>query len=118
MARQFDELQRIAVPKENLLQFFDFDAHLDVTEAVEQVKCPVLLMHSRGDRMVPFADGEHLASLLHDCSFVPLSGDNHTMVPGTAGFEEGFEAIDAFLTRMTDGCIALEDAALSEFVQD
>lgn len=102
MARQFDELQRISVPKENLLRFIEFDAHLDVTEAARQVKCPVLLMHSRGDRMVPYTDGEHLASLLHNCTFVSLSGDNHTMVPGTAGFEEGLEAIEAFLHRMTD----------------
>lgn len=97
MARQFDELQRISAPKENLLHFFKFDAYIDVTAAAREVKCPVLLMHSRGDRMVPFADGEHLASLLSNCTFVPLSGDNHTMVPGTDGFEEGFAAIEAYL---------------------
>ncbi len=99
MAREFDELQRIAVPKENLLHFYEFDAHLDITEAAQQVKCPVLLMHSRGDRMVPFSDGEHLASLLQNCTFVPLSGDNHTMVPNTAGFFEGTKAIDEFLKK-------------------
>ena len=77
----------------------DFDAKLDVTEAAGQVQCPVLLMHSRGDLMVPFSDGQYLASLLPNCSFVPLSGDNHALIPGTAGFKECMKAIELFLEQ-------------------
>lgn len=102
MARELDELQRIAVPKENLRNFFEFDARLDVVEPAAKVKCPVLLIHSVGDLMVPFADGEHLASLLPQCQFVAISGDNHTLVPGTPGFEEGLDAIERFLAQFQD----------------
>ena len=99
MAREFDELQRISVPKENLHDFMEFDALLNVTQAARQVKCPVLLMHSRGDLMVPFSDGQHLASLLPNCSFIPLSGDNHALIPGTPAFKQCMQAIEVFLQR-------------------
>jgi len=102
MARGLDELQRLSVPKENLLNFFEFDAHLDVTHAAAQVNCPVLLVHSIGDRMVPFADGEHLASKLSNCKFVPLNGDNHALVPGTDGFDQGMLAMEGFVDQHSE----------------
>lgn len=97
LAREFDELQRIAVPKENLRNFMEFDAQLDITQDAKRVDCPVLLMHSFGDLMVPFSDGKYLASLLPNCTFIPLSGDNHTLIPGTLAFKEGMESIEKFL---------------------
>lgn len=100
MAKELDELQRIAIPKENLLDFFEFDAKLDVSADASMVQCPILLIHSVGDRMVPFEDGEHLASLLQNCTFVPVSGDNHTQIPGSPGFDEGMRAIDDFLDSL------------------
>ena len=100
MAREFDNLQRLSVPKENLHDFMDFDAQIDVTREAKSVKCPVLLMHSRGDLMVPFPDGKHLASILPNCNFLPISGDNHTLIPGTAGFTECMEAIGSFLQQV------------------
>ncbi len=97
MVRDFDQLQKISVPRENLHNFFDFDAHLDVTDEAKSIKCPVLLVHSRGDLMVPFSDGEYLASLLKNCQFVPLAGNNHALVPGTKGFDQGVNAMEEFL---------------------
>lgn len=99
MANQVDDLQRISIPKENLRDFLNFDAHIDVRDDARHVGCPVLLLHSRDDRMVPLADGEQLASLLPDCSFVTVEGPNHVVVPGTPGFETTIEECAAFLLR-------------------
>lgn len=100
MAMELDELQRIAIPKENLVEFFEFDARLDVSSESKLIQCPVLLIHSVRDRMVPFEDGQHLASLLPNCTFVAVDSDNHTWIPGRNGFEEGMQAIDDFYDRL------------------
>lgn len=40
MANEFDELQRISIPKENLIDFLEFDARIDITKQARKVKCP------------------------------------------------------------------------------
>ena len=97
MANEFDELQRISIPKENLIDFLEFDARIDITKEARKVKCPVLLIHSEQDRMVPVEDGQYLSTILPDCRFKLMCGDNHTMVPGTPGFDQGMQEIENFL---------------------
>ena len=97
MARDVDEAQRVSVPRDNLRAFLDFDARLDVVDDLVRVRCPVLLIHARDDRMVPIADGRHLAERLADCRFLTVDGDNHVPVPGTADFDTTVAAVAAFL---------------------
>lgn len=97
MAKEFDELQRISIPVENLIDFIEFDARLDITKEARGIKCPVLLIHSEKDRMVPVEDGRYLSMLLSNCQFETIPGENHTMVPDTPGFFQGMKLIEDFL---------------------
>ena len=99
IASEFDDLQRLAIPKDNLLDYLRFDANIDVTTDAPKVRCPVLLLHAEGDRMVPIEDGRQLASLLPDCEFVTLPGIDHTSVPGSPAFELTLDHIERFLGR-------------------
>ena len=36
----------------------------DVTDLVEEIRAPAVVLHYRGDRVIPFAGGEALAALL------------------------------------------------------
>ena len=97
IANEYDDLQRLAMSKENLLDFLGFDARIDVTADAPKFRCPVLLLHSEDDRMVPIEDGRHLASLLPGCEFVTLPGVNHQSVPGTPAFDGALAHIESFL---------------------
>ena len=49
----------------------------DVTDLVEEVRAPALVLHYRGDRVIPFAGGEALAAALPSARFVAKDGAWH-----------------------------------------
>lgn len=99
MASDIDEVQRASVPRDNLRAFLEFDARLDVSDDLARVRCPVLLIHARDDRMVPLADGRYLAERLPCCRFMVVEGESHVAVPGTEDFDTTVAEIESFLRR-------------------
>ena len=53
---------------------------LDVREQAKQVKAPTLVLHVKGDAMVPFEAGLQLAALIPGARFIPLEGSNHILL--------------------------------------
>jgi DNA-binding SARP family transcriptional activator/pimeloyl-ACP methyl ester carboxylesterase len=49
----------------------------DVTDLLADVAAPSLVLHYRGDRVVPFRGGRQLATGLRDARFLPLDGSFH-----------------------------------------
>jgi pimeloyl-ACP methyl ester carboxylesterase len=41
------------------------------------VRAPALVLHYRGDRVIPFEGGQQLAAALPDATFLPLDGAFH-----------------------------------------
>ncbi|MFZ5962948.1 alpha/beta fold hydrolase [Thalassococcus sp. BH17M4-6] len=101
LAREYDELQRLAVDPKSMLANLDFWCRVDVTEQARRLNCPVLLLHSRGDRATPFASATELAALISECELIPLEGDNHMPIPGTRAYEQFLSAIETFLDRFS-----------------
>ena len=97
MAHDVEETQRAAIPKENLRALLYFNATIDVRDDVAHVACPVLLIHARDDRLMPFASGQFLADRLPSCQLIAVDGENHVAVPGTEDFDMTVAAIDTFL---------------------
>ncbi len=56
---------------------------------------PALVIHYRGDKVVPFAGGEHLARSLPDVRFLPLDGGYH--LPDVADVDRLDRAVRGFL---------------------
>jgi class 3 adenylate cyclase/pimeloyl-ACP methyl ester carboxylesterase len=54
----------------------------DVRPFLTQIQTPTLIMHRRGDRVVPFEAGRELAAVVPTARFVPLDGDCHTFAFG------------------------------------
>ena len=92
-----DRTQARAVTAEVQLANVELQSCLDIRNLLDQVKCPVLLMHSSGDLAVPVERSVELASILSDCDLKILEGDNHIPVPGTVGYKQFMDAIDDFL---------------------
>lgn len=63
-------------------------------EAVPQLQCPILILHSRQDEIVPFSHGESLAALNPRATLVPLGGSHNSGLSMTADY---WRAIDALV---------------------
>ena len=69
-----------------------FEEAEDVTDLIQDVAMPALVLHRRDDQVVPFEAGREMAQLLPNCRFVALEGNVHTQID-----DEVLAEIDAFL---------------------
>jgi len=76
----FNELQRISTSPENAYRLVNVLRQIDVTKLLPQVKAPTLVVHRRGDAVVPFEKGRLLAASIPGARFVPLDGKNHLLL--------------------------------------
>ncbi len=53
----------------------------DVRHLLSQITAPTLVIHRRGDSVVPFAAGRELAAAYPRPAFLPLEGRNHVPLP-------------------------------------
>jgi DNA-binding NarL/FixJ family response regulator len=67
----------------------------DLRDVLPHVHVPALVLHRRGDRVVPIARGRELASLIPQARFVPLAGD--APLPWRDDQRELFRALAGFL---------------------
>ena len=91
------ELQRTSASPECAGRILRGMYSIDVSEAASRVQCPTLVLHSRGDRRVPFEEGRLLASLVPGAQFVPLESDNHILLAQEPAFRQFFDELDAFV---------------------
>lgn len=54
-------------------------------ERIAALEAPVLVVHGRQDRIVPFAEGERLAAALPSAEFLPVDGADHNDLFDIAG---------------------------------
>jgi DNA-binding NarL/FixJ family response regulator len=58
---------------------------------------PALVVHARGDRVIPYEEGRRLASLLPNARFVTLETDNHILQEGEPAWAVFLSELRAFL---------------------
>ena len=76
----FDELQRVTSDPETAVRIRDARNRDEVADEATRVACPALVMHSRDDALVPFAEGRRLATLIPGARFVALDSRNHILL--------------------------------------
>jgi pimeloyl-ACP methyl ester carboxylesterase/DNA-binding winged helix-turn-helix (wHTH) protein len=111
LAREYDDLQRLSLPPANVEAYWEFAARLDVRAEAARLRVPALVLHCRGDRMVPLHAGRALAAAIPGARWIELEGDNHLVIPGTAAFERALSAMEAFIERVPHGDIARSDSS-------
>ena len=74
---------------------------VDIQDLARQVRCPVLLAHTKDDQLAPFSEGLLLASLIPDARFVPLEGSNHIPFESDAAWPVFLEELRAFLPTVS-----------------
>src|SRR6185295_19148331 len=77
----FNELQRQTTTPDNAARILACLGEVAVRHELASVRAPTLVLHSRGDAVVPMNDGMELASGILGARFVPLDSNNHVVHP-------------------------------------
>ena len=72
----------------------------DTSHLLSQIRVPTLVVHARGDRLVPFeAGGRELAAGIAGAKLVVLETDNHGFGPSDPTYPKFLQAVDDFLAE-------------------
>jgi len=93
----FNELQRHSTTADNAVRFLEVFARIDVTNLAPQVRCPTLILHSRGDLRVPLSAARELAGLIPGSRLVPLPSRNHILTADEPAWPVFLAEVDRFL---------------------
>jgi pimeloyl-ACP methyl ester carboxylesterase/DNA-binding SARP family transcriptional activator len=94
----FNELQRQTVSPENAAHLQLASAAVDVSSVLPDVKAPTLVLHSRGDAVVPMKCGRELATGIPDARFVLLDSKNHILLEHEPAFRQFIAEFRRFLS--------------------
>lgn len=76
----FNDLCKITTNGEIAARLLELRAYLDVTDMLEQVQTPTLVIHSRYDDVVPITEGRILATGIPGAQFIELDSANHVLL--------------------------------------
>jgi pimeloyl-ACP methyl ester carboxylesterase/AraC-like DNA-binding protein len=93
----FNEMQRLSASPENAVRLQRVLAQIDVRDLLGQVEIPTLVLHSRNDQAVPFAQGAELAAGIPNAQFIPLESRNHILLADEPAWETFTTATRRFL---------------------
>ena len=78
----FNDLCRKTASPEIAARLLESRAVINVTELLDQVRVPTLILHSREDNVIPISEGHFLAAGIPDAQFVELDSKNHVLLEG------------------------------------
>jgi pimeloyl-ACP methyl ester carboxylesterase len=94
------ELLGLSMTGEDAGNFLEGAVQGDVSTRLGEIQVPTLVIHARGDLLVPFeAGGRELAAGIPNARLVVLETDNHAIPAGDPTYPQFIEAIDSFLAE-------------------
>jgi pimeloyl-ACP methyl ester carboxylesterase/DNA-binding winged helix-turn-helix (wHTH) protein len=93
----FNDLQRKTASPENAARLREAVDGIDVTDLLPKLQVPTLVLHCRGDDMVPFDEGRRLAAAIPGARFVALESRNHLLLQGEPAWFRFIEEVNQFL---------------------
>ncbi|HEY2716192.1 MAG TPA: adenylate/guanylate cyclase domain-containing protein [Solirubrobacterales bacterium] len=88
------KLLRYGTSPAGAIALIDLYRELDVRVALPAIEAPTLVVHCRGDRMIPIAQGRYLAEHIAGSRFVELPGRDHLAFTGA---EPLLDEVEEFL---------------------
>jgi pimeloyl-ACP methyl ester carboxylesterase/DNA-binding winged helix-turn-helix (wHTH) protein len=85
------------MPIENALRVRQTTDVIDVRREAAEVRSSTLVLHARGDAMIPFETGRQLAALVPGARFVPLNSRNHVLLESEPAWAQFMDEVRAFL---------------------
>jgi pimeloyl-ACP methyl ester carboxylesterase len=93
----FNELQRRTTSPECAARYFEVAGDIDITDILAEVKTPTLVMHVRGDLIVPVEAGRQMGAGIPHARFISFQGQNHLFLQDEPASDRFFEEIRLFL---------------------
>jgi pimeloyl-ACP methyl ester carboxylesterase/DNA-binding CsgD family transcriptional regulator len=78
--RWYDELQLRSASPEMAVRLYDALGQTDATELLPLVAAPTLVIHARGDLVVPFKEGRRIAAAVPSARLITLDSRNHLLL--------------------------------------
>ena len=108
--------ERASISRSKLVPFSRINAEIDIRQVLPSIYAPTLVMHARGDRLVPFRSGRYLADHIVGARFLELPTNDHT--PWFGARDVYLDAMEEFLTaparmRTTQGSSQLSSSPTS-----
>jgi pimeloyl-ACP methyl ester carboxylesterase/DNA-binding CsgD family transcriptional regulator len=95
----FNELCLKTTTAEIAARLLEARAVMDITSALPEVRTPTLVIHARGDEVVPVAEGRLLASGIPGAHFVELDSRNHVLLEHEPAWQRFQEEVLAFVQQ-------------------
>lgn len=92
------ELQKQMASPDNAVKLRIAVDDFDVSDLLDKVSSPTLVIHARNDGVQPLDQGRELAAGIRNSEFVLLESENHVILPEEPAWAELFEAIKGFVS--------------------
>ena len=96
-AAWFNEFQKACGPGANIARFREMFDEIDVTELLDGVSVPTLVVHCVGDSVAPLSEGKLLASRIPSAQFVTLNSKSHMILEKDPEFPRFLHSVRNFL---------------------
>jgi pimeloyl-ACP methyl ester carboxylesterase/DNA-binding winged helix-turn-helix (wHTH) protein len=93
----FAELQRRTTTPEIAALIMEASGSIDVLDRLPLVKAPTLVLHPRGDVIVPFDQGRVIAAGIPHSTFIALDSDHHLLLEDEPAWHRFRAAVGEFL---------------------
>ncbi|HKD52996.1 MAG TPA: alpha/beta fold hydrolase [Steroidobacteraceae bacterium] len=107
----FNELCRRTTTPEIATRLLTARGELNVRDLLPQVRVPTLVLHARGDEIVPFEAGKQLAAEIPNAEFVSLDSRNHILLADEPAWPHFKDALLEFTGR--PGALGADDPLLA-----
>src|SRR5687768_6382215 len=107
----YNDLCRKTLTPESAARLLESRAMIDVTELLGKVRAPTLVLHARGDAVVPIAEGQILAAGIPGAQFIELDSKNHVLLENEPAWERFCDEVLEFMGLKGSG--RGEDSAFS-----
>jgi pimeloyl-ACP methyl ester carboxylesterase len=87
----------VTTPMANALRIMEATHDLDVREVARTLNVPTLVLHARGDAMIPFEAGLQVAAHIPGARFVSLESKNHVLLSNEPAWPHFLHEARAFL---------------------
>jgi pimeloyl-ACP methyl ester carboxylesterase len=95
--RWWSDLQRTTTSAETAVRIRQACDELDVSAMMPRVRAPTLVLHARGDAVVPFDEGRRIAAAIPGARFVELDSDDHVILEGEPAWPRFLQEVEDFL---------------------
>jgi pimeloyl-ACP methyl ester carboxylesterase/DNA-binding CsgD family transcriptional regulator len=113
-SRSFADLVRQTMSPANATALIRTFRKIDVGDVVRKVGCPTLVLHSRGDSIIPFEQGRSVARLIPGARLISLESRNNILLETEPAWQRLVEALNDFLPAASSAPFLSGDLMLDQ----